>query len=420
MTRDLAKPVPTTTDDAARWRIRSFWASVTAASLGSTLSTITVPFLLTLTLGLSPIEVSTVMVAPLIANLLSPLYAGVLADTLDRRRTMVTTDIVQAAILIALGFAGAFAGDSLIPVLIVLNFLFSAAGAVSSACFRAGFPDIVGDKDLVKANSRLQTVGTTTDTAGGLVGGGALVAIGAPLVFTINGIIKLFSALTILPVRWPGSSPRTRGEEHTQHRPYWKRIGAGFSFVIRDRLLFHLVLASTLGSIFISASGLALLWLLVRDNEMSYFGYTVILTIGSAGAILGAIAAEKMGDRVRPEWLVQGIMLSGYGIFLGCYGFITGTGWITVAVCSVIDFSIGFVLSIYIINNSVQQQRIVPSSERGGVSAVRSFGNGVAGASGTWLAGIAIDHLGSHTTMFVCGAAVLLIGIWFLLSMSRL
>lgn len=391
-----------------------FWAGRAMASVSATLSTLVVPFFLTITLSLDPISASLVMAGPFVMTLCSPLYAGVIADSLDRRRAMVWSDALCAALLLLLGFVSFNLAEPPLLLLVILNSALAAAGAISSACFRAGFPDIVGERNLHQANSRFQSISTVANSAGGLAGAGIVVVLGAPVAFALNAAILLCSIFGIARVPWSGSSPVSTREDPRDRGSYWQRVSGGFRLVWQNTTLLHLVLASAVSGFFISAGGFVLLWLLVRQNDFPYFAYAVVLTTGSLGAVLGAFLSERVGKRFSAPWVVQGVALVAYGLFLGSYGFITGNSILAITICCIIDFLIGFVLSLYVVVNSVQQQRIVVSAERGKVAAVKSFTNGLALAAGTSVAGLGVAWLDAHFMMFFCGIGVVATGAVFL------
>lgn len=396
-----------------------FWAGRGLAAFGATLSSLAIPFMLTVSLGLDPVSASLVMAAPLVMNLLSPLYAGVMADALDRRVVMVLADVIRAVLLASLGVVVQYSTTVAIPALVVLNSLLAIASAVSNASFRAGFPDIVGESALYRANARLQYIGTVSSSAGGLLGGALMGALGAPPALFINAALVLISAGSAATVPWPLSAPSSRSGSRRKKLPYWRRVGQGFELVWQDRLLLSLVTASTLTNLFVSVGSFALLWLLVRINEFSYFSYVLVLSVGSVGAVLGALSSERISSRLTTPWIVQGTALLLYGTFLASYGFVSGNGWGVVVLCCALDLVIGFALSLYVISNSVQQQRIVGSAERGSVSAVRSFGNGLALAGGTALAGLGVSALDSHLIMFLSGLGIFVSGVVFLWRVAK-
>ncbi|UQX88257.1 MFS transporter [Jatrophihabitans telluris] len=158
--------------------MRIFWLGRLVSALGLTATTLVVPFYLAVSLKLDSTSVSLVMTGPLVATLLSPMYAGVLADLVDRKQAAILAESVSFAILGAIA-ALAFVDVRNIPLLLVLNALLAASGAVFVAAFYAGFPDIVGDERLDSSNARLQTVRTVADSAGGLAGGSLITVLGA-------------------------------------------------------------------------------------------------------------------------------------------------------------------------------------------------------------------------------------------------
>src|SRR5690348_12792102 len=111
-----AAPVVTTEPPAAGaveqklpslWRNKAFnllWGSQTLSHLGTSMSQLAMP-LLTLGITRSPVQAGLVGTAAGLVRLAFQLPAGVVADRFDRRRLMLTADIVRLVAYLALAFS---------------------------------------------------------------------------------------------------------------------------------------------------------------------------------------------------------------------------------------------------------------------------------------------------------------------------
>lgn len=392
-----------------------FWSGRFTSSFAITLTTIVVPFYLTVVLRLEPELVSLVMAGPVIATLFSPLYAGVIADSIDRKSLTVSLDALRAIVLMMLAFITLWGSDGAIAFGIV-SFLLAIIASTHNVSLMAGFPDIVGDEKLHAGNARLQTFSTIANSAGGIVGGGVMSTLGPFWALTINAATHLVSCVSLMATSWPRSRP---GPSLQQSMPYLQRVMIGFILVRRTPTLLGLVVTSTCANFFIALSSVALLWLLVREIQLQYFLYVVILAVGSLGAAVGATISRRIATWSGSNLRAQLLSLFVYAILLGSYAFLSGSGAATVTLAACVDFGIGLAISVYIVNNAVQQQRIVASEQRGSVGAVRTFSSGLASVCGTASSGALIALFSGRTMVFACGVGLLAVAVGFSVQVFR-
>lgn len=401
--------------DAARTGLVPFWSGRIVSGGAGALTALAIPFILAVTLHLKPAEVGLVLAGAFVAVLLSPLYAGVVVDRFDRRAVAVVSDLGRFVTL--LGFAVVPLVDGAhVLVLLVLNTLLAAFETTATAVLFAGFPDIIGEENLESGQARLQTLDTVADTAGAAVGGVLLTVLGPVVVFLSNAVGYLFSAVTLRATRWPGSKV---GHASAAEDPstYWSRVISGFRVMRTHPSVALLALTSAAANFFICASAVALLWQLVRHLEMSFLWYSIILGVGSLGAVVGAAAVRRVGAIVGSELRVQAIAVLVYGLMLGAYASIFESTAVTIVIACLIDFVIGFAISLYVVNNAVQLQRRTPAEHRGALAAARSTLTGVAAAGGTAVAGASITAFGAQASIALCGVGLLGVGIAVLVAL---
>ena len=133
-------------------------------------------------------------VVTFVPSVIVGLVAGPLVDLLSRKRLVVTADLVRLAVFCALPFVGT-------PIAIIL---LAAVAGTANSFFRpavlAGVPNLVSEADLAGATSLLQATDWLA-TAVGPILGGAIVAWSSPdLVYWINAVTFLFSALLLVRI----------------------------------------------------------------------------------------------------------------------------------------------------------------------------------------------------------------------------
>ncbi len=157
----------------------------------------------------SGLAVSTLMMARAVPAVLAGPAAGVALDRFDRRRIMITSDLVRA--LVALAFV--------LPVVQAEGFVLYALSALlmfASPFFTSGraaiLPTIAAPRELHTANSLTQNTQSVTLTLGTMFAGFAVAQLGYAWAFVLNGLSFLFSAAAIWALRFEGGfRPGARG-----------------------------------------------------------------------------------------------------------------------------------------------------------------------------------------------------------------
>ena len=124
---------------------------------------------------------------------------GMIADRWPRRRTMVQSDLIRAAVMFALTILAARDGSPTAAVLFAgIATTFSVA---YSPCVNAAIPRIVGEDDLSAVNTLTATVSNLSYALGPALGG-ILLILGSPTAaFAVNGVTFLASAGLTLAIR---------------------------------------------------------------------------------------------------------------------------------------------------------------------------------------------------------------------------
>ena len=172
---------------------RYTWAGQVVSEIGDYFNNVAVLALIMQQSG-SGLVVSGFWLARAIPAVVAGPVAGVWLDRLDRRRVMIASDLVRAAI--ALAFVLTIHRKS--PWLL---YALSAALMFASPFFTSGrsaiLPAIAEADDLHTANSLTQTTSWATLSAGSLLGGISAARFGYNAAFVLNSLSFIFSACCI-------------------------------------------------------------------------------------------------------------------------------------------------------------------------------------------------------------------------------
>ena len=249
---------------------RSLWIANVVMALGTWMQNTGAGWLMT-TLSPDAFSVSLVQAATIVPVLLLALPAGALADTMDRRRFLIATQIWTMAAAVAL--AGlTYAGEINATGLIALTFAIGMGSAMYQPAWGATVPEVVPRADLVQAIA-LNGIGFNLARALGPAIGGVLVLFGGPaLAFAMFALSFLASIGVLLAWR----RPTTRMALPREHLLSAMRAGMQF---VRHTPAMRAAMVRSLAYFLPSAAPWALLPLIVREQ--------LGLGAGSFGLLLG-------------------------------------------------------------------------------------------------------------------------------------
>jgi hypothetical protein len=185
-----------------RWLLASSWLT----NLGDGITLAAGP-LLVASQTRNPLAVAMAVFLQRLPWLLFGLYAGVLADRLDRRAIVIATGLVRVAILVLLT-ASILTHRVDVAVVLAALFLFGVTETFGDTTSTTLLPMLVGPRDLGIANSRAMTGIVVWNQLAGPPVGAALFAVGMALPFVSEGVCVLAGMLLITQVRLPAHGAR--------------------------------------------------------------------------------------------------------------------------------------------------------------------------------------------------------------------
>jgi MFS family permease len=163
---------------------------------------------------------AALLIADFLPIVVIGLTLGPLVDRLSRRRLMIVSDLVRAAVFCALPFVGS-------PAAIVA---LAGLSGVATGFFRpavyAGLPNLVDDEDLPEANSLLAGIENVAWMTGPIVGGALLTISGPDLAYWINAVTFVVSAALVSRI-----PARKLQSEESLSRGHWRDVRDGLALV---------------------------------------------------------------------------------------------------------------------------------------------------------------------------------------------
>jgi MFS family permease len=278
----------------ALWHHRDFmkmWTGQSISEAGSQVSQLAIPWLAAVGLHATPLEFSLLGVFGFLPFILFALPAGVWVDRLPRLPILVVGDAARAVLLILIPILWA-AGVLEIWHLLVLEFVIGIFTVFFDVAYQSYLPSLVDREDLIEGNSKLQLTVSIAQVGGPSVSGGLIAAITAPYAIVVDAASFVLSAAFMLRIRHRETLPeRTEGEERPK---MWPQVKEGLHWVVGHRWLRYI--ASYTATANFCGSVLFAIFLLyaVRSLHLSAVELGVTFAVGSAGAVLGALAANRL------------------------------------------------------------------------------------------------------------------------------
>jgi MFS family permease len=299
------------------------WAASTFALVGIAMYDTASGWLMT-TLDLNPLDVSLVRAATTLPMFLFTLPAGAIADIVNPRRLIIAVSCFIAALIAV--FAGIVSFDLASPVLLLLTtFLLSAAWALNSPAWLSILPSLVPKSQLPNAIAANGVAYNLSRTIGPALCGFLIVNFGVstPLLIFVAANLGVIAAL----LAWRG---RCRGTASLPAERLNSAVRTGIRHAANNRLL-RATLVRTLAIYPFAAAYWGLLPLIARGTGPGAEHYGLMLSMISAGAIVGSIGQRYLRDRIDLDWMVV-LGTVGTAVALGAFS-LTSNFVLVLAAC---------------------------------------------------------------------------------------
>ncbi|MEY2958469.1 MAG: hypothetical protein RLZZ01_1037 [Actinomycetota bacterium] len=335
-----------------RWLLASSWTS----NLGDGVALAAGP-LLVASLTSDPLVVAAASSLQMLPWVVFGLYAGVLADRVDRRRLVVVANLARGGVVVVLATT-VFSDVVTVPVVLVAMFCLGTAETFVDTTTATLLPMLVDGDDLGVANARLQFGNNTINRLAAPPIGAALFAVGASVPFATQAVSILLAVVLVARI---GATPPASADRTA---PVRREIAEGLRWVWANpaiRLLVFTILAFNIT--FGAVHGILVLYVAERLG-LGEVGFGAFVAFGAAGAILGTLVYTRL-ERLLGR---SGIMRAGLVVETATHLVLALTDRPAFA------FGIMFVFGIHEAawgtTASTLRQRLVPNELQGRVTSV--------------------------------------------------
>ena len=295
---------------ASYWKL---WSATTVSNLGDGIVSIAYPWLAS-AVTRSPLLIALSAVVSRLPWLIFTLHAGVITDRFNRKRIIVAMDSARGLLTIAVGFFVYLERDSLpslnelssltnletnytlYSVILVTAFLFGLAEVLRDNSAQTLMPAVVEDKDLEKANGRMWSAESLTNSFIGPPLGSFIIAIAIFLPFFVDAATFFIAAALIASMK-----PMVKSfapEAKTGPINFKAEIKEGFGWLWSHTLLRPMAIILGLINGIASLTGAVFILFAQEVLDTTVFIFAVLGTAAAVGGILGGLLGPKVSERI--------------------------------------------------------------------------------------------------------------------------
>ena len=395
------------------WKQRNFrllWFGETISLLGSTVSHFALPVVAVVTLHVSAGQMGLMRALGSAPSIVLGLLAGVWVDRLDRRRLLVATNLLAAALMASVPIAHLL-GTLTVFHLYALWFAFGFLGAFWWPAWNSFLPTIVAPDDLVEANSKVEFAWSSMGVAGPALGALLISWFTAPGVLAFDAVTFVVCAAFIVRIRPPAVTTED-GPRVGTFRQIGDGLRATFADVMQRAITIPRVILDFVDGLSLTVFAIYV----IREVGLSPQLLGVSLALSWVGFALGAAIAPRLERRIGiGTMIVLGLLLVGISPYTMVIANSRFSDWVNVVFLAIPGWVGGFGGIVQFIGLTALRQSLTPRRLLGRVYASSNVVGEVATLLGALTGGLLGDTIGLRPAI---ATAAILYGIPFLYALA--
>lgn len=292
----------------AYWKL---WSATAISNLGDGVAGVAYPWLAS-AVTRSPLLIAAAGFASRLPWLVFTLHAGVITDRFDRRKLILGMDLFRGALTVIVGVVVLLNRDSLPSLnelssitdletnwalyltLLLASFLFGLAEVLRDNSAQTLMPSVVAEENLEKANGRMWSAESLTNSFIGPPLGSLLIGISIFIPFFFDAV-SFFVAVALIATI--GGSFRPVSQKPREKLNFKSEIKEGFSWLWAHPLLRPM--AIILGFMNGVGSMVTATYILFAQEVLktSVFVFAVLGMAAAVGGIIGGLLAPKISEK---------------------------------------------------------------------------------------------------------------------------
>jgi MFS family permease len=376
--------------------VRRLWVAQIVSVFGDFLAIFAVLSYASFNLHASAAQVTLISVSFMIPFALIGPVAGVFVDRWNVKRTMIASDLIRAALALALVFAPTLGG------IYAILFLLSAVSTFFVPAQTVTLRTIVPREGLLAANTLIQQAFQVMRIISPALAGAMVGWFGASSCYYIDTLSYIFSAAMIATLVIT-REPLTQSKDSHPLKSVLTDLLAGLKFIFTHPTISFVILAMAAGMFAISCFG-PLIAVYVRDElQANSLAFGIINSLIGVGMIGGTLLISRFGKQVTKTRLAL------WGLFTMGGFVVVMAAFKTIAAASVGMFGLGIGVLFVIVSAQTIMQGQTPMEMVGRVSSSFMSVLSLAQLVGLVISGSLAQSLGIRNLFFASAAILFLI-----------
>lgn len=343
--------------------------------------------------------------------LMSP-FSGVMGDRWNRKNIMIVMDFGRGILAVFLAIL-VIMGKFNLYILFFMQILIFVMDSMFNSSSAALMPDLINENELIEANSIKSGLDAAATILGPILGGLIYGIWGIKMVFCINGISFILSAIFSMLISY---NRKTVNAEKISMRTFINRNSEVLKFILEKKGLFQLFTFAMCANFLLAPLfDIVMPYVLKKEVGFTSQQYGYVMGFLAVGLLLGNIAIltyfKKLGLRKLMRYgfvietalrvIVCALMLP---YIISLYGGGTWTLLISIAIISMMmEFFNAFVNTAI----STNLQNLVPGEMRARFFSIMGMFSQGAIPLGTLLFGILLDRMKYYEILIAINAIVI-------------
>lgn len=259
----------------------------------------------------STTKMSLIMIGSILPKIILSPIAGVIIDKYKKKHILIITDVIRGIFIILMG------------VLFLLNInnieLLFITAVILSICDTFFQPSIsailslsLDEESLIKANSIFSTISTPSEIAGKSLVGFLLVTLGAPILFIVDGITFLISAISELFITVPNDIINNTLQKKSTFR---SDIMDGIHFIKKNNTFKNIIFFKSIIVLLTTISTTLILPMFTENNKIELYG--ILIGFSSFGYFLGSLITTLLNiTKIKSKLYITSIVILSFCLTL--------------------------------------------------------------------------------------------------------
>jgi MFS family permease len=372
---------------------RLYWLARALSTAGSVVTLVALPVLVYRMTGSSLITAVT-SASEAAPYVIFGLVAGALSDRWDRKRVMVSADVISAVLIATIPVAY-WLGVLTIPHVLIVAFAVQAVAVFFDGSNFAALPMLVGSRRIASANAAISGTTTVAQTVLPSVVGVSLAVVQPASLLVVNALTFAASAAYVRSIRRPLHDPQ-RARTPLTWTVLFRDIAEGVRFLRAHREVRTLTIISALQCV--STGGFIALMVIWCDRVLHVgtggWRFGLVYSAWGIGGLLGAVSLAWLLRRTdAPSIALRALPFS------AALGIATSlVSWWPAAVAGLLAW--GAAYTLVWVNIVSYRQQVTPEPLLGRVNtSSRMFAWGIGYTGGAMISGALSQVIGLQAAM---------------------